>query len=153
LITFRNDFETDSYAGSSDDKRLVELDARSDRFRVNGLTHVALHQAPDNTHYGYQGNYRNCGVGGPRPRAAVRICQQAERLWLGPWNGSAPDDGPYGMSTYNPNFAGLSQHLSEFVKKVFEEQRDDQPDSANTIFAEVTRSHLKIGWGHTAPAR
>ena len=141
LITFRSDFDTDSHAGSSDDKRLVDLDARSNRQRVNGLTHVAVHQSPDNTHYGYQGDYRNCGVGGPRPRSAVSVCQQAETLWLGPWNGSAPDEGPYGISTYNPNYAGLVQHLSEFVKKVSAEPRDEQPDRTNTIFASVTNKN------------
>ena len=135
LITFRGDLTANSDAVSANDKRLVDLHGRSDDERISGLTHVAVHQAPDNLHYGIGGDYRNCGVGGARARADVRMCEQADTLWLGPWNGSAPDGGPYGLSSYNPNFAALAQHMSEFLEKVVTEQQDDQPQSDSTIFA------------------
>jgi len=88
--------------------------SRSDR--VTGLTHVAIHQSPSNLHYGRGGDYRNCGSGGPRPRAAVRLCEQAERPWLGPWDNNAPDNSAYGMSTYNPQFDMLSDYLFRFLR-------------------------------------
>ena len=83
--------------------------------RVSGLTHVAIHQSPANHHYGRAGDYRNCGTGGPRTRPAVHLCEQAERPWLGPWNEDAPDEGAYGMSTYNPQFDELSDYLFRFL--------------------------------------
>lgn len=97
------------------DERLIALVAHNQKHQVSGLTHVAIHQSPDNHHYGVHGNYRNCGSGGPRPRSSVSACENAVMPWLGPWNGAAPDGGPYGMSTYNPYFDALSHHVSEFL--------------------------------------
>ena len=99
------------------DTRLIKLNAWSDEYKVSGLTHISIHQSPENPHYGIQGDYRNCGIGGPRPREAVRLCQQADTLWLGPWNQDAPDNGPYGLSTFNPDYSNLARHILEFLDK------------------------------------
>lgn len=101
-----------------DTQRLIELKGHDESHLVSGLPHVAIHQSPDNPHYGIMGDYRNCGVGGPRPRTDVRNCQEAENLWLGPWNGKAPDGGPYGIATYNPNFDELADYLNHFLKRI-----------------------------------
>ena len=100
---------------ASDDPRVINLAAHSQPHRVNGLTHVAIHQSPRNHHYGVDGSYRNCGSGGARPRSDVRQCEQADAVWQGPWDGSAPDGGPYSLSTYNPHFAELSMQLNRFL--------------------------------------
>ena len=109
--------ETDqpSISASSSDAKLLDLNAWSDEYRVSGLTHVSIHQSPDNPHYGVQGDYRNCGSGGPRPRAAVRLCEQADTLWTGPWNQAAPDNGPYGLSTFNPDYSNMALHILDFL--------------------------------------
>ena len=60
------------------------------------------------------GEYRNCGSGGPRSRMAVRECEQAIFPWLGPWDDKAPDDTAFGMSTCNPHFDQLADHLANF---------------------------------------
>jgi len=99
----------------ADDSRLIRLATHSEDHQVSGLTHVAIHQSPENHHYGVNGDYRNCGSGGPRPRSDVRECEEAGKLWLGPWDGAAPDDGPYGLSTYNPHFAELSLYINQFL--------------------------------------
>jgi len=120
LITYRGVKESSvangpSSKGSSAETKLIELNAWSDEYKVSGLTHVSIHQSPANPHYGIQGAYRNCGSGGPRPRAAVKLCQQANTLWLGPWNQTAPDKGPYGMSTFNPDYSKLAEHILRFL--------------------------------------
>lgn len=103
-----------------DDPRLVNLATHSQDHQVSGLTHVAIHQSPENHHYGVDGDYRNCGSGGPRSRQSVRECEAAETLWLGPWDKGAPDEGPYGLSTYNPFFAELSMHIHQFLDQAWQ---------------------------------
>lgn len=103
-----------------DEPRITNIAGHSEAHRVSGLTHVAIHQSPDNHHYGVSGEYRNCGSGGPRPRSEVQRCQQADFPWLGPWNEQAPDDGPYGMSTYNPHFDDLSERVNDFLNSVWQ---------------------------------
>ena len=120
LITYRSVDESSVAIGSSSkgdttEPKLIELNSWSDAYKVSGLTHVSIHQSHANPHYGIQGDYRNCGSGGPRPRAAVKLCQQADTLWLGPWNQTAPDKGPYGLSTFNPDFSNLAQHILRFL--------------------------------------
>lgn len=122
LITYRSDSQqaqatTQSKNNNSGNEKLIDLSAWSAQHQVTGLTHVAIHQAPDNLHYGIDGDYRNCGVGGPRPRAAVRLCQQADSVWLGPWNGKAPDNEPYGISSFNPDYDNLARHILDFLDK------------------------------------
>lgn len=104
-----------SINASATEAKLIDLNAWSDEYKVSGLTHVSIHQSPENPHYGVQGDYRNCGSGGPRPRAAVRLCQQADTLWLGPWNQSAPEDGPYGLSTFNPDYSNMALYILDFL--------------------------------------
>lgn len=109
------DLANSNSANATKDGRLLKVAGYNEQHRVSGLTHVAIHQAPDNSHYGENGDYRNCGVGGPRKRSAVQQCQQAEDLWSGPWNGKAPDNGAYAISTYNPNYDLLARYLSKFL--------------------------------------
>lgn len=101
----------------------VSLAGYSERYRVSGLTHVAIHQSPENHHYGVKGEYRNCGSGGPRSRSDVQLCEEADNLWLGPWDKNSPDGGPYGMSTYNPHFDNLSERVNGFLYKVWRQHQ------------------------------
>ncbi len=122
LITYSADVELSeangpSTSANSADAKLIELNAWSDEYKVSGLTHVSILQSPENSHYGVQGDYRNCGVGGPRPRVDVRLCQQADSPWLGPWDQLAPDNGPYGLSTFNPDYSNMGLHILEFLEE------------------------------------
>lgn len=122
LIAYRGVNESSLANGSSSkdnstEPKLIELNSWNDEYKVSGLTHVSIHQSLANPHYGIQGDYRNCGSGGPRPRAAVKLCQQADKLWLGPWNQTAPDKGPYGLSTFNPDYSNMAQHILRFLDK------------------------------------
>lgn len=102
--------------------KVTLLPGFSEAHQVTGLTHVAIHQSAQNPHYGVDGDYRNCGSGGPRPRADVRRCEQAENPWLGPWNKDAPNGQPYGMSTYNPNFDVLSERVNAFLNNALRQE-------------------------------
>lgn len=104
---------TDSRQGGK--QAVTSLAGYNDTHQVSGLTHVAIHQSAQNPHYGVGGDYRNCGSGGPRPRIEVTRCEQAESLWLGPWNKGAPNGKPYGISTYNPDFDSLSGRVNAFL--------------------------------------
>jgi esterase/lipase len=91
---------------------LPAIDAAS---RVAGLSHLAVHIAPDNPHYGIAGAFRNCGSTPFRDAQEIRACQRALRVWYGV-GGQRPPPGEAGArATFNPHFAAMEQRLGEFL--------------------------------------
>ncbi len=90
---------------------------------VIGLTHQAIHISPENTHYGIQGDYRNCGGTAPRNRELVSACQEAESVSYGLWNSQPPTGVPMAISTFNPAFDQLAAQIQAFAEKVAKSAR------------------------------
>lgn len=91
------------------------LPAADPASRVAGLSHLAVHIAPDNPHYGIAGDFRNCGSTPFRATAEIRACQRAPRVWYGA-GGQRPPPGEAGArATFNPHYAALEQRLGEFL--------------------------------------
>lgn len=99
-------------------ERLLLLPGDDAATRVRGLTHVAVHVAPDNPHYGAGGAYRNCGATAGRERSEVAACESAApgTLDYGLWNSADRDGVPSARSTFNPHFAQLEKALGEFLE-------------------------------------
>ncbi len=100
---------------ADDDERIIAVNSFSERYRSYGITHVAVHLSPLNPHYGFEGEYRNCGSTAPRDSDEVKRCQSAEEVWYGPWGVKAPDDRPAAVSTFNPEFDQLAGELGDFL--------------------------------------
>ncbi len=99
-------------------QRVTWLAAANAPLRVVGISHLAVHIAPENPHYGVTGSYRNCGSTPFRQADEIRSCQQAERVWYGV-GGQLPPPGEAGArATFNPHYPDLERRLGEFLTTV-----------------------------------
>jgi alpha-beta hydrolase superfamily lysophospholipase len=98
--------------------RVIWLPAADAPQRVVGLSHLSLHIAPDNPHYGIAGAYRNCGSPPFRQQDEVERCRQAERVWYGVGGQSPPPGEAGARATFNPHYPDLERRIGEFLKMV-----------------------------------
>jgi len=98
--------------------RDIQISGMSESMRVDALTHLAIHIAPDNPHYGLSGRYRNCGTTAPRDQVLVENCLQAGEVWYGLWGATPPQGRAQAMSTFNPAFDEFAQEIVRFVNEI-----------------------------------
>ncbi len=98
-----------------EEKRTINLPGNSLENKVIALTHLAIHQSPENPHYGKNGNYRNCGAGMPREADSIKLCEQSEDVWYGLWSTEQQPDRPMAYSTFNPSFDRFADEIKRFV--------------------------------------
>ncbi len=103
------------------EERTITLPGHSDTDQVIALTHLAIHQSPDNPHYGINGSYRNCGSGMPRAKEQVQLCEQAESVWYGLWNTEPVPGRPMAYSTFNPSFKWFADEVVKFAAEIRED--------------------------------
>lgn len=114
-LVFQSPF---SEAIKTDDTRIKILPGNDEATRVLGLTHVAVQVSPENSHYGPNGDYRNCGSTGGREDADVALCEAAEEgefnyaLWNKPENAEGV---PQARSAFNPRFEETVDAVAEFI--------------------------------------
>lgn len=101
-----------------DEKNVINLSGSSETDRVIGLTHLAIHQSPNNPHYGKSGGYRNCGGTMPRESDAVRHCEQSEAVWYGLWSTKPEPGQALAFSTFNPSFEQFVQEIKKFASQI-----------------------------------
>ncbi len=102
---------------------VIDISGTDKSQRVLGLSHLAIHISPENTHYGRNGDYRNCGLTAPRDRAFVKRCEQEENVWYGLWKSETESDLPLAISTFNPSFEQFASELSSFARRVAEQAK------------------------------
>jgi len=102
----------------SGDTRSIFISGVSSSMRVDALTHLAIHVAPGNHHYGITGRYRNCGTTAPRDQTLVENCLQADKVWYGLWGAKPPGGRAQAMSTFNPSFDEFAREIVMFVKQL-----------------------------------
>lgn len=107
-------------------KRVLIRDARisySNSFlpgqRIAGFSHLSVHIAPANAHYGTHGDYRSCGQASGERAEVVARCLDATNPWRGEVFGDnragIPDGTPVARLTYNPRFDELLEQVDEFL--------------------------------------
>ena len=104
-----------------DEERVLNLPGTSEANRVIALTHLAIHQSPDNPHYGINGSYRNCGGNMPREGNGVELCEESETVWYGLWSTEQTPGRAMAYSTFNPSFNQLANEIKAFASKVAED--------------------------------
>jgi len=112
LIQFYSDERPD------DKPRVVSISGKDNAQQVLGLSHLAIHIAPENEHYGRNGDYRNCGLTAPRDRSLVKTCEQADSVWYGLWKSELDAGTPMAISTFNPAFKEFATELNAFANVV-----------------------------------
>ena len=87
--------------------------------RIAGFSHLSVHIAPANAHYGTHGDYRNCGQASGERAEVVARCLDATHPWRGEVFGDnragIPDGTPVARLTYNPRFDELLEQVDEFL--------------------------------------
>jgi len=101
-----------------DEERVLNLPGTSEADQVIALTHLAIHQSPDNPHYGKNGSYRNCGGNMPREADHVKLCQQSETVWYGLWDTEPTPGQAMAYSSFNPSFSLLADELKKFASQI-----------------------------------
>jgi len=79
------------------------------------LSHVSVHVSPENSHYGVNGDYRNCGLRSRRSAEDVKRCENAENVTYGLWSQSESADEIWAISTFNPKFDAFTDQIDQFL--------------------------------------
>ena len=101
-----------------EEKNTINLPGSSTTDRVIALTHLAIHQSPENPNYGINGRYRNCGGGMPREADGVVQCEQSETVWYGLWTTEPEAGRAMAFSTFNPSFDEFAEEIKRFADRV-----------------------------------
>lgn len=104
------------------EERVLTLPGSSDADRVIALTHLAIHQSPDNPHYGKNGAYRNCGGNMPREPVDIKTCEESTKVWYGLWSTDQKAGQPMAFSTFNPSFDQLANEIKIFASKIIQDR-------------------------------
>ncbi len=107
-------FYSDPIAGVQD-KQLIWIRAEDAELRVKGLSHVSVHVSPENSHYGVNGDYRNCGLRGRRSAEDVERCENADDVAYGLWNQLRSNNEIWAISTFNPKFDAFTDQIDQFL--------------------------------------
>ena len=111
-------------AGTYNAGREIWIPSYDDELGVKGLTHLAVHNSPDNPHYGVNGAYRNCGGTGPTHAAIVQACENADDIHYGLWqdlrrrSARNANSKPLALSTFNPKFDEVAAVIKSFLSDV-----------------------------------
>ena len=101
-----------------EEEGVVTLPGSSETDQVIALTHLAIHQSPENPRYGKHGTYRNCGGNMPRAGDAVEQCEQSEKVWYGLWTTEPEPGQAVAFSTFNPSFDQLAEEIKSFARGI-----------------------------------
>lgn len=99
-----------------DDLRVTRLNSTHDLPRVDALSHASVHIAPDNPHYGHEGEYRICGTVDGRDLSDAQRCEMAETVLYSVWARlplARPE--PAALSSFNPHFDELMMRMDTFM--------------------------------------
>ncbi|MDE0097193.1 MAG: alpha/beta fold hydrolase, partial [Gammaproteobacteria bacterium] len=116
LVVYRRD---PSEGTDPNDARISYSNSFLPGQRIAGFSHLSVHIAPANAHYGTHGDYRNCGQASGERAEVVARCLDDAHPWRGEMFGDnragIPDGTPVARLTYNPNFDELLEQVDEFL--------------------------------------
>ena len=116
LVVYRRDPREGT---DPDDTRVNYRNSFLPEQRIAGFSHLSIHIAPANVHYGAHGDYRSCGQASGESAEAVARCLAAPHPWRGEVFGAnraaIPDGAPVARLTYNPRFGDLLEQIDEFL--------------------------------------
>lgn len=115
-----------SYAGgkvgSMSNSRILKYPSVLPEQRILSYAHQAIHIAPQNKHYGFNGEYRNCHINEVNDDAAAVVrCERVETPFRGEAFGSAVSRydtkvvDTLARLTFNPQFSQLMDEIDRFL--------------------------------------
>ncbi|WP_394193898.1 alpha/beta hydrolase [Pseudoalteromonas atlantica] len=85
---------------------------------IQGISHIAVVNSPNNPHYGINANYRNCGSY-LDDESTYRLCKTTAQITLGERTAdNVARFQPFQRLTFNPYFTGLSNQITQFLNAV-----------------------------------
>lgn len=99
-----------------DDHRVQIVPAARPQEWILEQSHVSVHVAPENVHYGRRGDYRNCKHY-LYDANAWRTCKSVSPIAQGERGIEKPDGVTFTRLTYNPDFGELMQELDGFLEQ------------------------------------
>ncbi len=116
LLVYRRDTQE---GADPDDRRISYSNSFLPGQRITGFSHLSIHIAPTNAHYGPQGDYRSCGQNTDESAEEVARCLEAPNPWRGETFGRGaaviPDGEPLARLTHNPRFEELLERIDGFI--------------------------------------
>ncbi len=102
------------------DNRVERIPSRFNEPRVDALSHASVHIAPDNPHYGIDGEYRICGTVDGRHLGDALRCEAADKVFYTVW-AKLPDarPAPAALSSFNPHFDKLMITMDRFIEQTY----------------------------------
>ncbi|MEM7023853.1 MAG: hypothetical protein AAF637_14850, partial [Pseudomonadota bacterium] len=105
------------------DRRIVYFNSFLPEQRIASFSHLSIHVAPSNGHYGVNGTYRDCGINsGGRPEDDVARCLSAPLPWRGETFIDHPidpaDQAAMARLTFNPRFDDLLNQIDAFLMRL-----------------------------------
>ena len=85
---------------------------------IQGISHIAVVNSPNNPHYGINANYRNCGSY-LDDESTYRLCKTTAQITLGERTAdNVARFQPFQRLTFNPYFTELSNQITQFLNAV-----------------------------------
>ena len=85
---------------------------------IQGISHIAVVNSPNNPHYGINANYRNCGSY-LDDESTYRLCKTTAQITLGERTAdNVARFQPFQRLTFNPYFTELSNQIAQFLNAV-----------------------------------
>lgn len=85
---------------------------------IQGISHIAVVNSPNNPHYGINANYRNCGSY-LDDESTYRLCKTTAQITLGERTAdNVARFKPFQRLTFNPYFTELSNQITQFLNAV-----------------------------------
>ncbi|MEN8134630.1 MAG: alpha/beta fold hydrolase [Thermodesulfobacteriota bacterium] len=99
------------------DQRITVSSSSLPAQRIIGFSHQSITIAPDDPHYGNNGEYRNCLHYG-RNSAEFKKCQEGENVWLGEHTRVNKGKGVLQRLTWNPKFQEMLGEIDNFLRSI-----------------------------------
>lgn len=85
---------------------------------IQGISHIAVVNSPNNPHYGINANYRNCGSY-LDDESTYKLCKTTAQITLGERTAdNVARFQPFQRLTFNPYFTELSNQITQFLNAV-----------------------------------
>lgn len=105
-----------------DDPRLSLKKSYWEELRISSLSHIGVHIAPEDAHYGQYGDYRVCDwyLG----KAEFMPCKKDQMNWFGEKGELLKSKSEHGARvTWNPDFEALIKDIAHFVENTSKSKR------------------------------
>lgn len=101
---------------NSANEKIEWVNSMVPELKILSSAHTAILVAPEDEHYGVDGDYANCFHYFPDEMEKYDICtRQPNTCWLGEITGKNLEAGVLRRLMYNPNFAALKISLKQFI--------------------------------------